>query len=599
MGEYRYALSKLAKGELAVGYFNESIRKDNPLYVPTNPAGTPLEVGEHRFAIGGFHRQVLPGIGRFYLDMLAVSDDAFFREINAFSYSGDQAGNLRSRRSTTSRMGVLSTWAQGYLQGQVKYTQDLINPQELVAQELPRIEGEHSVPLFGDRIVARLAGNLTDYQRPQGYDGIRLHVAPDVFVPLPFGPYLSGSVRGRIRETGYWLTDNAQTVLRVPTGQTIGSFEPADSNHPRLRREFQPLDSSRSQFSTEVGARLGTELSRVYAIGSSGKLRHTIEPELQFLWVPDIARPIGQRRLRVCTGKPGDVQGENCDATLFSEGYLFDRDDAINERNFASWGVTTRLWWRGTAAPEPTVDTPDAPPSVTSQNAREVFRATLTHGYDFSRRLVGRSHASDVDIGVQMSPLSWLSFRYDATVSLQQHDVRGQTVALSVREPQYLPPGSQGLQLPMQLALRYAFIENEVNKRADPDPPDLDVQKLLARAGSHAASANVYFRLGDYAGLFGSSSYDFNNPADGTGTGGKRIVRAPHFVDWSAYLRLISRCDCWSIDFGVYERTIEQPLDDRQFRVQFNLIGLGSFGRGAGPVGAAPNRNGILGGGLY
>jgi LPS transport system D/LptA/(LptD N-terminal domain) LPS transport protein len=595
MGEYRYALSQRAQGQFTAAYFNEANRRQETLYEPTNPAGETVDVNENRFAVAGTHRQAVPGVGRFYLDMLAVSDAAFLREINTFASPGQQDGSLRTLRYTTSKAGFLRTWQQGYLQTQVKYNQDLINPQELVPQQLPRIEGEHSVPVFGDRVVARMAGNLTYYQRDAGFDGTRVHFAPDVFVPLPLGPYLSGSVVGRIRETAYFLTDAEQTALVQP-----------DADVPlgiRFRRapELARLATTRSQFSGEVSARIATALARVYTVGNLGKLRHSIEPELQYLWIPDIDRPVRQRQLGPCGA--GDVAGVTCRATLFSEGYLFDRDDAINERNFASWGLSTRLLWRELSAAERTIDPADDAADTATPAVREILRASVTHGYDLSRALVGASHASDIDVGARLSPLPWVSFKYDATLSLERGRVRGQTVGLAIREPNYKPPGTRALQLPAQFDVRYGFIADEVNKLADRDP---EVQRLLSRPGSHSVGANMYLRLGDYFGLFGSASYDFNpvrtTVRDAQGNPTLRVLD-PHLVDWSVFLRFISRCDCWSIDVGVREHTNEAPLDDRQFRVQFTLIGLGSFGRGASPnlIGFGPtgqSRNGLIGGGF-
>jgi hypothetical protein len=53
-------------------------------------------------------------------------------------------------------------------------------------------------------------------------------------------------------------------------------------------------------------------------------------------------------------------------------------------------------------------------------------------------------------------------------------------------------------------------------------------------------------------------------------------------------VRLISRCNCWVLQAGVSDKT--NP-DERLFRVQFTLFGLGSLGRTPVPpgfVGFAP-----------
>lgn len=605
IGEYRYALSETASGAFTGAYFNEALRKDSKQYPATNPAGTEVTVGEDRFAVAGMHRQPLPGGGKFYLDMLAVSDDAFLREVNTFSSSPQQEGALRSTRFTTSKTGILKTWTQGYVQAELRYNQDLINPQELTPQRLPRIEGEQSLPLLGNRVVARLAGHATDYQRIDAYDGLRFHVAPDLFIPLPIGPYFAGSVTGRLRETAYQLTDRGQFAVVQPFGNCVG----CKPSHFRVAPELPNLDASRSQFTQEVNARLSSEIGRVYTF-ESGKLRHTIEPELRYLWVPNVDRPIDKRRLRSCTGLRGEVPGDNCNATLFSEGYLFDREDAVNHRNFASWGVSTRLFWRDLTDAERSGSDDD---SGTTPGSRELFRASLTHGYDLSttrhtivnkngvvKQLTLGPHQSDVDVGVRLSPFSWLTMRYDSTVDFADRKIRGDTIALGLHEPNYQSPTTRNFQIPAGIEVRYGFIADSVNRLTD---PDVAVQNLLSRPGSHSVGTNAYLRLGDYFGVFGTASYDFNNIITATKAKPGFAIFPPHFVDWSVFLRVISPCDCWVVDVGVHERTNEQPLDDRQFRVQFTLFGLGSVGRGAsanylgfGPAGQ--QRNGLLGGGF-
>ena len=79
----------------------------------------------------------------------------------------------------------------------------------------------------------------------------------------------------------------------------------------------------------------------------------------------------------------------------------------------------------------------------------------------------------------------------------------------------------------------------------------------------------------------------------------------PHFLERDYALRLISRCNCWLLEAGVQDKS--NP-DERLFRVQFTLVGLGSFGRPpfrGNYVGFAPladigfRRPGAAGGGGY
>src|SRR5262249_14195590 len=258
------------------------------------------------------------------------------------------------------------------------------------------------------------------YQREDGFDGLRADFGPSLFLPFRLGRALTGSLGGGLRETAYHLTDNEQVAFVVP-------------NDPNISRQFrtapeQPrLDTDRSQETAEFRGRMGTEFDRVFNFRHLGleKVKHTIEPEVRYFFVPGVGRPILDTVLPACSTlaargvktRPGD----NCDATLFSEGYLFDERDAVNRRNFFSYGITTRLLGRGPTTteaaahevepllgeePAPTVSAPIDPntlPQGLSNNAlpdfvgppappgtsgapvlpaaRELVRASILHGY--------------------------------------------------------------------------------------------------------------------------------------------------------------------------------------------------------------------------
>src|SRR5206468_1912399 len=183
------------------------------------------DIPENRFAFPGQHRHPFYGGSQLYLRLFAISDDAFLKEINTFAFSTRRDLALRSTRFTTSRAGIVKTWDNGLAWIENAYYQDLIDPQPLPLQELPRLEAEPPVP-------------------------------------------------------------------------------------PRL-------DADRSRELAEVSGRTGTEFARVFDFHPFGfeKLRHSIEPELRYLFVPAISRPIFDRRLRPCTpADPPVARGNLCDA---------------------------------------------------------------------------------------------------------------------------------------------------------------------------------------------------------------------------------------------------------------------------------------------
>jgi hypothetical protein len=623
LGEYRYALSRRAAGFFTGAYFNEQIRGRDIGVLETG--GTPADIPENRFAFAGKHTSPFPGKSRFFLDLFAVSDDNFLKEINNFAFDAKRDLALRSTRFTASRTGVLKKWTRGLGLFEGEYYQDLIDPQELAVQRLPRLEAQRGIPLLGDRLVGRLSGEAVHFWREEGFQGLRGDLAPELFLPLQLGRWVHGSVMGSVRETAYHLTDREQVAFVVPNDPFVPSTDP-DFERFRVAPELARLEQDHTRELAEVHARAGTEFSRVFAFPHFGldKVKHTIEPEVQYLYVPSVGKTIVDNfQLPTCAELEArgitPQRGTNCDAQLFSEGFLFDERDAVNRRNFVSYGFTTRLLARGplgapgpapTPAPEPeepakgaagsqpeeedddvlddedadiegpeasmlpaglsrdTVPTfvgPPAPPRAGAPAApapRELVRGTVLHGYDISRRLVGNSHLSDVDLGLRLTPFDWLGLTYNATASIEDSEVRGMAAGIVAREPWWTPSALARYQTASTVAVSYRFIENNVNNLEPGDPTAV----LFDKPGVNEIDGSVYLRLGNYVGFTFLSRYDLNQtPQSG-----------PHFLERDYLLRLISRCNCWILDAGVADKF--NP-DERVFRIQLTLVGLGSFGR--------------------
>ena len=637
LGEYRYALSRRSAGQFTAAYFNEQIRGRTRGTVETN--AEDAEIPQDRFAFAGKHTSPFPLKSQFFLDLFAVSDDNFLREINNFAFDTNRDLALRTTRSTTSRTGVLKRWTRGLGLFEADYYQDLIDPQDVAVQRVPRLEAEHGVPLLDNRLVARVAGEATHFYREEGFQGFRGDLAPELFLPMQLGRFLQGSVTGRVRETAYHLTDRTQVAFVQPNP---GVVVDEDFERFRVAPELERLDRDRTRELAEVHARTGTEFSRVFSFPYFGldRLKHTIEPEVQYLYVPQSGRPIVNNfPLPACGTLPAAEQrpGINCGAELFSEGYLFDERDAINRRNFVSYGITTRLLARGPllgpVTNPPEADEPKAsdaedaaaaaddddgdddgdimpdddagvlapddlgdeirdpeadvlpaglsrdalptgfvgPPSprrtgttgAAAPQAKELVRASILHGYDISRPLVRDSHLSDIDLALRVTPVDWLGFTYNATAGVEDSALRGMAAGVVAREPWWTPSALARYQTASTVAVSYRFVENNVNSILQPGDP---TAVLFDRPGVNEIDGSVYLRLGNYVGFTFLSRYDLNETAES----------GPHFLERNYLLRLISRCNCWIVDAGVSDKF--NP-DERVFRIQLTLVGLGSFGK--------------------
>ncbi len=611
-GEYRYALSKRTKGQFTAAYYNDRI---GGLESQGPTEEVMPETPENRFLIAGRHVQPFLAGSKLYVDMLAVSDDEFFRDINTLGFVGGGEVAFRTTRFTTSRAEMLKTWRGGLASLQTTYYQDLQDPQDVTVQRLPTAFVEHSLPLWGDRVVARLAGEGSSFWRQEGFDGLRADLAPEVFVPFNLGTWLSGSVTGQLRETAYHLYDREQVAIVV---EDPGTALPPERfrTFPRL---FEPLDRTYTRELATVQGRVGTTVQRVFDFPylGLGKIMHTIEPELQYLFVPRTQR--------------FDDSADLGSQTAFVDGYLFDEKDAIRQRNFISYGVVTRVLGRP-ALPEPVEGVPVAAPADTSAAPpspkpaapagppRELLRASILHGYDVSRTLVGSSHASDVDFGIHLAPADYLSLTYNTTASFQSQpivscgdpsaptkqcrasNVRGQAVGAVLREPGWTAPAKgHGLQRPSAIGVSYRFVAKDVNQAIGLGPPG----SLLFQAnGVDEIDGGLYLRLGDYLGFTFLSRYTLDT-TQAVNSANQPVTLGPHFLERDYLLRLISRCNCWAIDVGLADKF--NP-DERLFRIQFTLVGLGSVGPSPGQlnyVGVGPGQPasghgpGFTGGGFY
>src|SRR5262249_15217960 len=113
---------------------------------------------------------------------------------------------------------------------------------------------------------------------------------------------------------------------------------------------FPALDHNRNRAVGEFRGKIGTEISRVFDFPFLGleKLRHTIEPEIHYLYVPDVGN---QRQAgRVASPTPSNF---NATTQVRSSGPVSDELAATSPGDFPSSGATTRLFGRGAASTHP------------------------------------------------------------------------------------------------------------------------------------------------------------------------------------------------------------------------------------------------------
>jgi len=547
VGEYRYLWSEKAGGTLGGSYFNEAIRTSQPSdFVDTDNLADP-RVSQNRWDVTGYHQQVGPGGSRIYLQPFYVSDNLFLREMNVLTDLPYENLNLTTLRYTTSRAGISKVWDWGFAQAEAGWKQDLIQKQSRVPQSLPRLTFQARDSLFNSQLLLRLNTQAVEYYRAPLDSGLRFDIAPQALVPFQLGQYAFGDATLTLRETVYYLFDNDQPVYP-------DVITPDNVNDPLPTRNV-PHFQHREVLEGRVNVQ--SEVSRIFEVENLGdirRLKHTVEPYLQYNYVPVVAQD--------------DLP-------------LWDSIDRIRARNVVTYGVTTRLLakLRGGAVPlladgvppgetltnvvtgdqsygppaEPTVSG-SSPEAIADERIQELGRAWLRQSYEISQPIRPGQHFSGVEVGLRVTPVRFFG-------------AQGRLI-YAVESPAKLSYATAGINL--------------FDPRPISGPDDLFLEELRP-----ANSISAFYQFtGDQFGISGDGVENINLAATYRVTNNFALSYLTRFdaldrsflENWAG-LRVISSCDCWVVDVAFVDRA--NP-DTTGVQVQVSLVGLGSFGQQPG-----------------
>ena len=445
LGEYRYALNRDTEGRLIASYFNEEVGG-------LASTSSPL----HRWSVTGTHRQRLPYGIHAHGDFFFVSDDRFLRNMNTPFYGGLDNSELRSRRWTRSRAGVVKTWRHAQLRADTFYFQDLRNDDKYAFQILPTLRFRTQRWLLNGRLETGLDVQGANFYRRRGYYGQRLHISPWLSLPFSLGGYASGSLNVTGHETLYHMSSEEPVSLR-------------DLGRGADRTRFSP-GGDRTRETVRVRTELGTRLSRVFKLGwgSLHSLKHVVEPHVSYTYSPVVSQD--------------DLP-------------LFDGLVRINRRSLFVYGMTNRIVGKFASGSDVSED-------VT--RVRELLRLTISQAYDPTRRLRGAGpenfglsetaqHFSDVAFDARVSLFSFFRIRTETVYDIDRAEVTATRVTASVRDPRPLPPSTplfQQLQRRTGLRISYRAITDRLLK-------ELNV--------------NLVMRLSEYFSAAYSTRYDLND----------------------------------------------------------------------------------------
>jgi LPS-assembly protein len=584
LGEFRYALDERSKGVINASYFNEFLNSNLNNDVLAGSVANP-KIPQNRWSETADIRQDLPLELRGFVDSLAVSDDSFLRQMPTVSLDPEYARTLRTSLFDTTRGGIYRYWDHATLISQVAYYQDFVQDQDQTFQRLPQIQFFASDRFLDRHLKLGMANDFTDFARKQGYDGPRLDLLPQAEVPFRWKEYLNGNIGIQGRETAYHMS-NTDLLLPTPTSGSSGGPEPTPT-------PVTPLGKNPTRELYAVSATLGTQISRVFDIGGENvqKLKHTIEPEVDYLYIPDVNQndlptydfvdKIDRRnlftygftsRLLAKLDRPPATDSRRPlsvgDLNSFSGRAASPFDDESTRGGLGALGNPllsgpTESEADGNTDTTKTAGDEEAPTTEgESTVARAVRRgqekSAQSHVVEWARLQIFQSydirdalqsdtgpdkgdHFSDVDIHTRLYPNSAFNLTYDSTVNAREAILTSANVGFILRDPR--ERSAEGFLRATQrasLGLSYRFISNEVVKEVD---------------------GAAVLPLADTLSTFFQGRYD--------ALGGT-------FLEKTGGFRLTSQCDCWIADLSVSD-LVNPP--ETQVRFQITLVGLGSIGR--------------------
>lgn len=234
--EYRYATSKDTKGTLSGTYLNEW--------------GTDNGIGTFKYR----HEQSFTPTFYNKTNINYINDNRYYKTYG-------EVVEERSQDKLESYLSFTKNWGRFSLVTQFKYFKDIRGQQDTTLQRLPELllTGLRQ-PIGNSPLYFSLSSSAVNFYRDTGEKGERIDLNPRLSMTLSPKGYFTFVPELGLRETVYWVDGN-------------------NRQDKQDRRETYDLKGT-----------LSTALIRVYSLGGESlrKIRHTVEPEIVYEYIPDI-----------------------------------------------------------------------------------------------------------------------------------------------------------------------------------------------------------------------------------------------------------------------------------------------------------------------
>lgn len=492
-----------------------------------------------------WEKEVLGQKFQWLVDGHYVSDDYIPREIQNSRIGQESARFLTSSASLRTPVGDDFTFEVYSEFNQSLYDQD----DDRIFQRLPQVSltGMNFIKPFGDnpyglRLVFSHSAESVNFRRIDDYSGMRNEINEQATLPFYLGNYLEGNVKTGIRATQYSLT--ADDINNLNTGGDTSTFS--------------PLPDSSNRFVPTISSRVGTVFERVYdleqgnplkwigelgAIGKSQsmeRVKHTFEPNLSYLFVPDIDQ---------------------------SDNPQFDAQDQLAQRNVVTYSLTQRLFSRykprnnylyGVEETAPRVRDLGGLTSTSPANQQTQFGVDPYNVLTYTPE--NRGNVEELVTFQLSQSYNLLSENLNAE-SNEQSEVTDRFsdigASLAFYPNEYVRVRTQANFDEERTRFSSYLIENQLgNKRGD----------LIRSRLRFVEDANTQFENGIEFGLTDRLRFGYYSRWD-------NINKL--FLEQRGGIRVMSACNCWMVDFLVADQI--NP-DNTRMSVNVTLLGLGQIG---------------------
>ena len=482
-----------------------------------------------KFDIGKQNFQVI-------LDGNYVSDDLFLRELETLEIAPFNTRYVRSN-------GIIRTNIADTLDAELRteFTQAMIADDDVVLQRLPQfsIGGVHRFKPFGTsphglKLIWSNENEIVNFSRKEGYDGLRADTNHKFTVPFHFGTYFTSQMSAGVRATAYNLDSR-----EIPNDDPDVEPELLKSSSDRVVPSFEYDISTVVERVYEVDA--DSTFKRLTELGTFGRtksltrLKHTIEPEINYYFVPSVNQ---------------------------DDNPQFDSVDHLDERNVVTYGVTHRLYGRFDdrnahryGIEEATPEVSDVGSLTSNKPLSDTFGYAEQKGGVVGSRAIRRSKVKEL-----------------ATLYLgQSFDI--------VEDKDNVDPDRSGLRdLNVELTL---LLNDYVKLRAD---TDFDVENTDFSAYSidsafetkRGDSLRTGFRFVDERVRQLESGLEIKlTEKTKLGYYSRYDDLEGEFIENKIGIRVASDCNCWVFDVEASDKI--NP-DKKDLSVRITLVGLGEIG---------------------